>query len=129
MHRDDVLAEEFDVLFDVALGNVAVMGNNLQREVLRRHAGAALANALCFIQPQMAVEGDKHLLDLLEELFSRWWMAKSVKENGIAFHFRHLQPNVIRLDQRFEELFNDVTTVRNLGGLHKLCKAADVRNE
>jgi hypothetical protein len=129
MHRDDILAEEFDVLFDVALGNVAVMGNDLQGEILRRHAGPALADALRFIQPQMTMKGGKHLLYLVEELLSRWGMAKPVKENGIAFHFRYLQADVVCLYQLFQKLFNDVTAVRNLGGLDKLRKAADIRTK
>jgi hypothetical protein len=129
MHRDDILAEEFDVLFDVALSDGAVMGNDLQREAMRRYAGSALANALCVIQPQMAMKGDEHLLDLLEELFSGWRTTKPIKQNGIAFYFGYLQPDVIGLHQFFEQLLDNVTTVRNLGGLHELRKAADIGNE
>src|SRR6476469_9261764 len=118
MHRYHILTEEFDVLSDVTLGNVAVMRNNLHREVLRSHARSALTNALCFIKPQMAMKRCKHLTDLLKELFSRRRIAEPIKENGIAFHFGYLQPDIIRLDQLFQKLFDDVLAVRNLGGLN-----------
>jgi hypothetical protein len=77
----------------------------------------------------MAVEGDEHPLDLVEELFSRWWRPKPVEENGIAFDFGYLEPKVICLYDLFQELFDDVTAVRNLRGLDEACKAADVGNE
>jgi len=129
MHRDDILAEEFDVVFDMAQGNLAIVGNDLQRQVVRRRAGAALANALRFIKAQMAVKGDEHVLDLIEELLSRWWRPKPVEENGIAFDFGYLQPKVICLYDLFQELFDDVTAVRNLRGLDKSRKTTDIRNE
>lgn len=117
------------MLFDVALGNVAEMGNDFQCQVLRRHASAALANALGFVQSKMAVKGDEHLLDLLKKRLRRWRRAKPVKEYGIALDFRDLQPNVVCLNQLFEKLFNDMAAVRNFSGLHELRKAADIRNE
>src|SRR6478672_2092655 len=77
----------------------------------------------------MVVESDEHLLDLLEELFGRGWIAESVKENGIALQLGYLEPDVIGLQKLFQQLFDDVAAVRNLRGLDKSREAADIRYE
>jgi hypothetical protein len=129
VHRDDVLAEELDVLSDPALSDLAVMGDDLQGKAVRRHAGSALAEALRLIEPQMAMEAGEHLLDLLEELLCGRRSAESVEQNGIALHFGHLQADVIRRYQFFQQLFDDVAAVCDFRGLHELREAADIGNE
>jgi hypothetical protein len=105
------------------------MGDDLQGKIDGRYAGMALAKTVVLIGHQMAVKSTEHFGYLLVQRLQIRRFSVFVKENGIPFNFRYFQPDLVGIDQDFQQFLDDMPAMVNLGFVDKPGEATDIRDK
>ncbi len=129
MGNDHVNAGGFRKLRDPDLLHLAEMGDELERQVRRRLAGAALAYGVALDNFQLGVEIFEHGQALLDQILFGRRLALAVKQNRIPFDFGESKSQVVRSDDQIQQLVDDMRAVIKLGCSGEIREAADIRNE
>ena len=87
------------------------------------------ADALRFIEPQVAVKGDEHPLHLRKERLGRRRLAEPIEQDRVAFDLGDFEAELVGVDQLFQQLRDNVTAVADRRLVHELREAADVGYE
>src|SRR5882672_11043013 len=107
----------------------AVMGDELQAQVRRRLASAAMAYRVPLDNLELRVEALEHAQALPDEGVGIDWLALVVEQECIAFDLGEHELAAVGREDRLEQLVDDVGAVYELGLGQELRVAANIRNQ
>src|SRR6266478_9375883 len=105
------------------------MGDELQGQVRRRLASAAMAYRVPLDDLERRVEAFEHAQALPDEGVGIDWLALVIEQECIAFDLGEHEFAAVGREDRLQQLVDDVGAVDQLGLGQELRVAADIRNQ
>jgi len=129
MRDDDILPDELGKVLYIVPRELAVMRDHFQGQIYRGYACLALAKPGMGIDDKLFVELTEHTLHLFIQHRQIGHIPELVKKYRVPFDLRDLEPNVIGVDQRLQQLLDDQPAVFDICLVDKFCKATYIRNK
>src|SRR6266478_9486417 len=105
------------------------MGDELQGQVRRRLASAAMAYRVPLDDLELRVEAFEHAQALPDEGVGIDWLALAIEQECIAFDLGEHEFAAVSREDRLQQLVDDVGAVYELGLGQKLRVAANIRKQ